>query len=154
VPVRPWKVALGQIEERDTGRDGHYLCQYRGCSEKGKSTPKDKVQDAFEDLLRGAVPDRTTFELAERMFRDAWDRRSGGSKEEQKRLRTKAYQLDRDVAKLLERATQTSNDSVAAAYERRVADLVEASHQLAAPPVEYDKTFELAMQFLSSPYEI
>ena len=139
----------------------YYLCHYRDCPVKGKSTPKDKIEDAFSDLLKGVVPNRNTFELAERMFRDAWDRRSAQSKEEQQRLRTKANQIEREVEQLLERASRTSNDSVAEAYERRVAELqaekaklTEETDKLDAPAVSFDKMFELAMRFLANPYEI
>ncbi len=145
-----------------TGRKyPYYLCHYRGCTEKGKSTPQDKIEDAFDDMLKGIVPAKTTFELAERMFRDAWDRRAGQVKEEQQRLRTRTKQIEREVEDLLRRAVRTTSDATADAYERRVAELQsestklqEEAANLSPPKGSFEKMFELAMRFLANPYEI
>ncbi|WP_444666018.1 recombinase family protein [Cereibacter changlensis] len=107
-----------------TGRKyPYYLCYFRRCPEKGKSTPRDKVEEAFDGLLKSVVPAQSTFDLAERMFRDAWDRRASQAKEEENRLRTKSRQIDREVEQLLDRAVRTKNEATAEAYERRVAEL-------------------------------
>ncbi|NOE32128.1 zinc ribbon domain-containing protein [Ruegeria sp. HKCCD7318] len=46
----------------------YYLCQYRGCPEKGKSSARDKVEEQFENLLKTLVPTEATYQLAEQMF--------------------------------------------------------------------------------------
>jgi site-specific DNA recombinase len=145
-----------------TGRKyPYYLCHFRACPEKGKSTPKDKIEDAFDGMLRGIVPAKATFELAERMFNDAWDRRAGEVKEEQHRLRTRAKQIEREVDGLLLRAVRTNSDATADAYERRVTELQsestklqEEAANLAPAKGSFEKMFELAMRFLANPYAI
>lgn len=87
-----------------TGRKyPYYLCQNRKCSERGQSTPKDVVEDAFDQLLESAVPAKATFELAEKMFRAAWDRKAEQTTEDQQALRTRAKSIERDVEVYLER---------------------------------------------------
>jgi site-specific DNA recombinase len=145
-----------------TGRKyPYYLCHYRGCAEKGKSTPKDKIEDAFDGMLKRIVPAQATFELAERMFRDAWNRRADQVKEEQKRLQTRTKQIEREVEELLRRAVRTTSDATADAYERRVTELQsersklqEEAANLSAPEGSFERMFELAMRFLANPYEI
>jgi site-specific DNA recombinase len=53
----------------------YYLCQYRSCSQKGKSVPRDRLEGQFERLLQSIEPSPATLDLAEAVFRDAWDRR-------------------------------------------------------------------------------
>lgn len=49
----------------------YYLCQTRGCSEKGKSVPKAKIEDGFADVMQSLSPRRQYLHLAEMMVRDA-----------------------------------------------------------------------------------
>lgn len=112
-------------------------------------------------MLRSVIPDRTTFELADRMFRDAWDKRSGTAKEESKRLRTKSRQIERESSAFVERSVQTKNAAVIEAIENKIAELQsekvkidEVAAKTACPTRTFDEMFELAMRFLSSPYDI
>ncbi|MDP2582290.1 recombinase family protein [Shimia thalassica] len=139
----------------------YYLCQQRGCTRKGKSIARDKVEDQFDEILRTVIPDRTTFELADRMFRDAWDKRSGNAKEESKRLRTKSRQIERELSAFVERSVQTKNAAVIEAIDNKIAELQsekvkidEVAAKTACPTRTFDEMFELAMRFLSSPYDI
>ncbi len=139
----------------------YYLCQYRGCSEKGKSIPRDKLETQFGNHLKSLVPAQTTFELAERMFRDAWDDRSNSASSETKRLKTKARQIDRDIHNLLKRLVQTGNEKAISAYENRISELEqekalieEEAARIATPEHSFDEMFEHSMRFLANPYEI
>ncbi len=139
----------------------YYLCQHRGCSLKGKSIARGKVEDQFDKLLQSVVPDQTTFELAHRMFRDAWDQHASTLQEESKRLRTKSRQIERDIQSYVERAVKTTNEVVAQALENRIAELQaekvcidEAAARSAKPAKNFSEMFELAMTFIAKPYEI
>ncbi|KKL27939.1 hypothetical protein LCGC14_2380150, partial [marine sediment metagenome] len=139
----------------------YYLCQNRSCSEKGKSVAKDKVEEQFETLLRLVQPDEATFSIADAIFRDAWDRRESWAKKEIARLRARTTQIDVESSNLLDRSARTQNDIVATAYEAKVGELqsekakIEAEiERMTFPARTFDEMFELAMQFLSNPYEL
>ena len=139
----------------------YYLCQYRGCIEKGKSIRRDKLEDEFGARLKALVPARTTFELAESMFRIAWEERSCSVTSETTRLKSKGRQIDRDVESLLKKLVQTDRTSSMSAYENRIAELEREKAfiegevaRIATPDHPFDEMFELSMRFLANPYEI
>lgn len=110
-----------------TSRSGrkypYYLCGYRGCEEKGKSIPRDLLETDFSEGLKKLVPARTTFEHAERLFKEAWAERSRSSAAESQRLKSKVRQIERDVDSLVKRLIDTQNKRTISAYENRIADL-------------------------------
>ncbi len=139
----------------------YYLCQYRSCSEKGKSVQRDKVEKQFETLLQSLEPDEVTFAIADKIFRDAWERRGAWAKKEIARLRKRINQVEIDSSNMLDRAARTQNDTAAAAYEAKVSELQSEKAKIEAEVERmtflarsFDEMFELAMQFLSSPYKI
>lgn len=104
-----------------TGRKyPYYLCQYRNCPERGKSTPKQKVENEFEQLLRKVVPDQTPLNVAEQMFRDAWEVRIRSTQSELFSLRTQSQEIEKMVELNLNRAVRIEADATAGAYEARV----------------------------------
>ena len=139
----------------------YYLCQYRSCPEKGKSVPRDKLEGQFEALLQSIEPDAATLEVAEGVFRDAWDRRASWAKQEIGTLKQRIAQIEKESSNVLNRAAQTSSDVVAAAYEAKVTELqserarIEAEiDHMSFPERSFDEMFELAMRFLASPYKV
>lgn len=139
----------------------YYLCQYRGCSEKGKSSPRDKVEKQFCDYLKRLVPTQTTFELAKGLFRRAWEARNSSAVSETKRLRTKARQIERDVNKLVQSLVRSESARARVAYEKRIEELEQEKALIedevaktSNPRHPFEKMFELSMRFLANPYEI
>lgn len=145
-----------------TGRKyPYYLCHFHGCSEKGRSTARNKVEHQFEELLQRVQPGQRTIDLAKKMFRDAWEWRLKNAAEEAKRLRTKSKQIDRDIAALLDRIVRTQNVATVAPYEQRISELQtekaicdEKATQTSTPVHSFDEMFELSLKFLANPYEI
>ncbi|GAA4225137.1 recombinase zinc beta ribbon domain-containing protein [Sagittula marina] len=147
------------------GRSGkknpYYLCQHRGCSDKGKSIPREELEQLFGDLLKKLVPTQQTFQLAENMFKAAWEERRLTVLSEKKEWLAKAKRLEKNIDSLIERLVQTSDERIQAAYEKRLAELhqeraiaEEAAASVALPDQSYEEMFEHAMVFLSNPYKI
>ncbi|NOD93855.1 recombinase family protein [Ruegeria sp. HKCCD4884] len=145
-----------------TGRKyPYYLCQYRKCAEKGLSTPRAKVENEFEQLLKSVVPDLETFQIAEQMFRDAWVQRNRANQSELASLRAQSREIEKKVRKNLDRAVRSEEEETAQAYEnhalllRKEQAAIDAEiEKMAVPALDYDSMFELSMRFLSNPYEI
>ena len=139
----------------------YYLCQHRGCSEKGKSIKRGKLEREFEELLQTLVPTHNTFELAGEVFRTAWLERSSSVSKESKRLSSKSRQIERDIDNLVERVVQSKISRVTSTYETRIAELEqekalieEEIAKIATPDHSFEEMFELSMRFLANPYEI
>lgn len=101
----------------------YYLCHHKGCSQRGKSIARDKLESEFELIMKGLTPTTKTIELASRMFREAWDRYRSTAKEESSRHRTRQRQIDTEVSSLIDRAARTHHDETARAYEKRIVEL-------------------------------
>ncbi|MEC8669050.1 MAG: recombinase zinc beta ribbon domain-containing protein, partial [Pseudomonadota bacterium] len=139
----------------------YYLCHHKGCSQRGKSIARDRLESEFEHVLKGLAPTSNTFELAEKMFQDAWARRRSNLREEASRYRTRLRQIDTEVNSLIDRAARTQLEETAHAYETRIAELRSETANLeeklatqAAPDGKYDEMFELSLKFLANPWNI
>ena len=139
----------------------YYLCRKKGCPSYGKSIRRDALESAFEDLLETMQPSTETFELARRMFGDAWERRSAEAGATSKRLKNRARQIEKEITSLLDRIVAAKNDAVVNSYEKRISDLEsekvlleENAVKCSVPESSFEEVFELAISFLSNPWEI
>ena len=142
-------------------RHPYYWCQEPSCARYRKSIRRDEIDGGFEVLLRGLQPTANLMKTLGAMFRDAWSQR-------QTQFETARRQIERDIAAiekqsgaLLDRIVLTESAAVAAAYEKRIAGLegerqllVERLDQQVRPLGSFDEIYELAMTFLSSPWNI
>ena len=119
------------------------------------------LESEFEVLLGTMQPSTETFELAKQMFEEAWERRSDESGAMSKRLKNRARQIDTEITSLLDRIVAAKNDSVVNSYEKRISDLEsektlveENAIKCCAPERSFEEVFELAMNFLSSPWKV
>jgi site-specific DNA recombinase len=139
----------------------YYLCFTKGCESHRKSIPRDRIEGDFAVLLQHMTPTREVFEIARAMFRHAWDTRLEQATQALATLKADIQRLDRQIEQLLDRIIDSDNASTVAAYERRLGKL-EKEKLLAAeklqkkpgPARPFDEMFELACNFLSSPWNI
>ncbi len=139
----------------------YYLCHHRSCARKGKSIPRDQIERQFEELLKRLTPARTTLELARSMFKEAWEVRSANASAEAKRLLQRSRNIQREIDGFLARLVKTENERLISAYEDRISELEQEralcedeASRVATPAHPFDEMFELAMRFLSSPFDI
>ncbi|MEH6646305.1 hypothetical protein [Sulfitobacter sp.] len=95
----------------------------KGCSVQGKSIPRDKLENQFEEMLQNLTPTAGTFELAKLMFDEAWEHRRSDNQAEVSRHKSRQRQIEKEVRSLVDRAARTQHDETARAYESRVAEL-------------------------------
>ena len=139
----------------------YYLCHHKGCSQRGKSIGRDKLEGQFEQVIKSLTPTAKTFELASKMFRDAWGRNRTNAHEEVSRHRIRLRHIETEISSLIDRAARTQHDETARAYEKRIAELRSETALLEekvanqkVPDGNFDKMFELSMAFLASPWDI
>tara|TARA_Y100000815_G_scaffold190167_1_gene173583 strand:- start:31721 stop:33385 length:1665 start_codon:yes stop_codon:yes gene_type:complete len=139
----------------------YYLCATKGCESYRKSIKREELETAFEDVLQRLEPSESLFKLVKAMFKDAWDARLAQASQSAKTLRAGIANIEKQIDALLDRIVESGNQSVIAAYEKRVSKLehekVLAEEKLAQngkPKHTFEESFELAMAFLSSPWNI
>ena len=90
----------------------YYHCPKRGCASYGKSIRREKIEGEFEELLRRIQPTEKLFDIARKMLRKWWDYLLAQSEARKKALEGKLEEIDRDIAKLLDRILDASVPSV------------------------------------------
>ena len=139
----------------------YYRCFHKPCDNYGKSIRRDRLEGEFETLLKTMQPSVQVFEIAKAMFKDVWSQRSEQSKSMIAGIKLQIVGFDKQIGNLVERIVDTDNETVVAAYERKITELEKdkrlASHKLqnqGKPKHTFEEMFELAMRFLSSPWKI
>lgn len=139
----------------------YYLCDTRGCSLSRKSIPRDELEGDFEKLLTELRPSEGLFNLAFQMFRDLWDVKAKGAREQSATMRTEIATISRKVDQLLERVVEATSDTVVAAYERKIKELETQKANFAdkianvgKPTASFSETYRTAFDFLANPSKL
>ena len=139
----------------------YYLCDHKGCVSYRKSIPRDKLEGAFQEVLLSLQPTERLFKLAKAMFKDAWNIRLSQSKEIAALLKRDIAKLEKQTGQFLDRIVETDNHAIIRTYETRITRLerdkliaLEKLEKTGKPAHSFEKMFEHACAFLSSPCKI
>lgn len=139
----------------------YYMCFSRGCSSKGKSIRRDKLEGEFEELVRGLQPTKTMFDMVKDMFRRGWEMRGAYMASLVKSSERELRKVDTQIEGFLDRIVDASTPSVIARYEERIAKLEkeklllkEKMNQDGEIQRPFGEMFELALGFLSNPSKL
>ena len=139
----------------------YYLCPTKGCASYRKSIRRDQLEGDFDDLIQNLQPTESLFQLAKAMFKDAWGQRASQTESHAKTIKKDIRVLEKQIEALLDRVVEASNTSIIQAYEKRLSKL-EKDKQVLAEKLEkgskpargFDEMFELALRFLSNPWNL
>lgn len=139
----------------------YYLCHNRDCPSCRKSIARDRLEGDFEQFVQALQPSVTLMSIVRAMFKDGWEQRIAQGKASQSHLKGMLADLTKQADRLIERIVESDNASVILAYERKIAAIenekLVVSEKLAThgkPQHAYDDMFELALRFLSSPWDL
>ena len=139
----------------------YYMCFTRGCPDYRKSIRRDDMEDAFEGIVRSLQPSAGMIATAKAMFRDAWDQRGRAGNEQRFELDRQIKGIDKQIESLVDRVVESDNAALIKAYEQKIAKLQkerlqaeENREKIGKPQHVYDEIFELAMAFLSTPWNL
>ncbi|WP_245728562.1 recombinase family protein [Paracoccus alkenifer] len=139
----------------------YYRCETRGCEVKGKSVPRAKLEDTFAEIIKGLQPARELFDLTKVMLRDAWDMRFASATDQRAELTRQIGDVQRQIDCLLDRLVEASSPTVISAYEAKIDKLErdrlllnERIENMVPPKGRLEDCIELALRFLSSPWNI
>ena len=93
------------------------------------------------------------------MFKSAWDQRLAQFEHAMNSAKQQIRQIEKQTEALLARIVETTNESVIAAYEGKIADLEHTRLRLqqqaanyTAPTGTFEEKLEPALQFLANPW--
>lgn len=139
----------------------YYLCYDRHCPSYRKSIARDRLEGDFEKFVQALQPSAALMAITRAMFKDGWEQRIEQGKASLGQLRVQLADLTKQADRLLERIIESDNASVITAYERKIAAIENekllVSEKLAEqgkPQHAFDDLFELALRFLSSPWDL
>lgn len=148
-------------KSRSGKKHPYYLCPTKGCASYRKSIRRDVLEGEFEDLICSLQPTETLFDMARAMFHDAWENELAQAGDAANTLRQGIKRIEKQIEGILDRILDSGNETVVKAYEQRVAKLERekaiAEEKLAKasqPKHTLEEAFELALRFLSSPWNI
>ncbi|MEO1324822.1 MAG: recombinase family protein, partial [Pseudomonadota bacterium] len=139
----------------------YYFCRQRGCSQKGKTIARDKLELTFRSHLSELEPPKPLVEMAAAMFRDCWEQQAAKSASATKARKQEAAKVQQHIDQLLDRIVEASSASVVQAYEKKIDELerqrlllLEQAEKPAQSRYTFDELFELSLKFLGNPCKI
>jgi len=139
----------------------YYLCHTKNCASYRKSIRRDVLEGEFSDMLHALQPTSKLYHLARTMFKDAWTQRQAQADALRANLEKQTAKIDEQIEGLLDRIVDASNTSVVAAYEARIGKLereklviTEKLDNHASPRHSFEELFELAFDFLRTPWKL
>ncbi|EEB85376.1 recombinase family protein [Roseobacter sp. GAI101] len=139
----------------------YYACHTKGCDSYGKSIPRDKLEDAFGEVVRTLEPSPKLFALTKAMFRQAWDARLAQAKDAKRSTQRQIVNIEKQIETLLGRIMNATSDPVIVAYESKLDQLEKDKARMrenlskSEPKAGMlEEMIELSLKFLSSPWKI
>lgn len=139
----------------------YYLCQTKGCDFYGKSIARDKIESEFESLLQSVQPTEGLVKTTIAMFRTYWDMKVAQAKDNAAAIKTEIKDADAQIAKLVDRIVNVTNESAITALEIKIGELEKRKLILAEQAVKtsaaqppFKESLELSLRFLANPYNI
>ncbi|MEI4262247.1 hypothetical protein, partial [Roseovarius sp. D0-M9] len=125
------------------------------------TTHTEREGTEFADLLSDLQPHDNVAKVMEKMLRDLWKHNQGAILDRRRDLERHIKLLQQEQEKLLDRIVETDTDSVASAYEKRIAQCQRKQVVCQEKLLDLDKSstnfseiFEHTLEVLSSPCEI
>jgi site-specific DNA recombinase len=116
------------------------------------------IEGQFEQMIARLEPTPSMLKIVKAMFTDAWELQRHQAIQTADAFKRGLAKADEEIHKLLDRVVSATNETVVAAYERRIDALereklvLAARHNATAKPIRpFDEVFELAIAFVSNP---
>lgn len=142
-------------------RHPYYFCHNRACESHRKSIPRDRIEDAFAELLHGMQPTRGLYDLTRAMFKKAWSARLSQAEAAKIIAQKQETEIEKQIELLVDRIVESDSTTAISAYEKRIAKLEKEKLILAekrtngmVPKHSFEEMFERAMLFLSNPCKL
>ncbi len=139
----------------------YYSCYNRACESNRKSIPRDRLEAEFETILTQLKPSEGLFEIVRVAFKSAWSQRLVQVEALKQSMQRETIKIEKQIEQLVDRIVDSPSPTAISAYERRIAKLekekliaAEKLRNSGKPKHTFDELFELALNFLSNPWNL
>ena len=139
----------------------YYMCFSKGCKSYRKSIRRDVLEGRFGEMVQNLQPTAGLFAITKVMFKHAWTQRMAQAEGLLQAIKHDVTKIDKQIEGLLDRIVQSENPTLITAYETRLGKLeqdklvlAEKLQKGANPAYPFDQMFELACNFLASPWKL
>jgi site-specific DNA recombinase len=139
----------------------YYVCRHRGCDMFGKSVARAKVEGAFEDILRKAVPGEGVMSIFTESFRERWENGQSKVREIRSTMKLQIAAIEKKIAQMLDRIVDADSSTVISAYERKVDELerqklvlAEKTARCGTMAKSFDDSVRTAFEFVANPWNL
>lgn len=144
-----------------TAKHPYYRCKTKGCSKSGKSLPRDKVEQEFEQLLCRMGPRQDVLDLAKDILTSAWRTKKSEYTKCLVDLERQRRGLDSKIASLMDQLIETDDREIRAIYHEHIRKLKHEAALLSAEAQQreqVDTSFEGAVgtvfDFIGNPHSL
>ena len=145
-----------------TGRRyAYYVCQNRKCEFKGKSIPRAKLEDAFEELLEKLTPPEVLVAAGQEMFKQIWRKQVQSVKYRKEAFEQDYAKIEQQTQHMLDRIVEANSPKVIQAFEKRIDELEEKKlllrekiENVATPNKDFDEMYRTSLDYLTNPLKI
>ncbi len=137
----------------------YYVCQKRCCESYGKSIRRADIEGEFESLLRELQPSPQLVGMLKAMIENAWSQKQTQAASWAAAMAQEAAAVEKQIDGIMDRLADSTNETVIAAYERRITSLEKKKLELRAKAQNFSKPkttlanmIELSVRFISSPW--
>jgi site-specific DNA recombinase len=139
----------------------YYHCREESCEAYSRAIPRAKIEGEFGELLQSLQPSPRLFHMVHQSLRMLWDQMSHRAGDRKKALTLEVRDVEHEIAKLVDRIIDTDNETLIAAYEKRIGEaenrkleLAEKLDNCGRPLANFDAAFRTAITFLANPYKL
>jgi membrane-bound lytic murein transglycosylase len=139
----------------------YYLCDTRGCQFSWKSIPRAKIEDGFAEIMMAIQPTQQVVALVREMISDAWASRSAQAREVRNSRKSRRDKIESDIKRLVALIVASKRQAAIDAYESQIealerekAFMVDRSTPNELSEAKRQNSIELAVDFLSRPWDI
>ncbi len=148
-------------KSRNGERHPYYHCFNKNCDLRRKTVRRDVLETEFETFVRALEPDPLVFEIAEDMFKDAWDQRASQSRVRVRALKKELENLDGEIDQLQKTVIMVRSQTVMATFEAKIEELEnqklvlsDRMAQTEQPRASFDESLRTALAFLEKPWKL
>lgn len=144
-----------------TAKHPYYRCKTKGCSKTGKSLPRDKVEQEFEQLLHCMGPRSDVLDLARDMLASTWRAKKSEYTKRVVDLERQRKALDSKITDFMDQLLETEDREIRAVYHEHIRKLKHEAALLSSEAQQMgqvDTSFEGAVgtvfDFIGNPHSL
>ncbi|MDE2311748.1 MAG: recombinase zinc beta ribbon domain-containing protein [Patescibacteria group bacterium] len=139
----------------------YYWCKTKGCKNQHLTILREKMEKAFEELLKQIAPGKKTIKLATAILKDLWQKREKNNANYLLAKNNEVKTIERQIENYLDRIGKTANEEAIKIYEDKITKLSDRKKELEGEikkqngsAEDFGTALSIVMQYLEDPINI